>query len=77
MCTSICYSPSDHYFGRNLDYEIAYGQKVVIVPRNYEFNYRELPTQKSHYAFIGVSVVMMVTHFYVMPLMKKVWALLA
>ena len=57
MCTSICYSPSDHYFGRNLDYEIAYGQKVVIVPRNYEFEYRELPTQKSHYAFIGVSVV--------------------
>lgn len=30
MCTSILYSPKDHYFGRNLDYEIAYGQKVVI-----------------------------------------------
>lgn len=29
MCTSICYSPSDHYFGRNLDYEIAYGQDEV------------------------------------------------
>lgn len=43
MCTSILYSPKDHYFGRNLDYEIAYGQKVVITPRNYEFklqNYR-------------------------------------
>lgn len=27
MCTSILYSPKDHYFGGNLDYEIAYGQK--------------------------------------------------
>lgn len=57
MCTSICYTSTDHYFGRNLDYEIDYGQKVIIVPRNYEFNYRDMPTQKSHYAFIGVSVV--------------------
>lgn len=46
MCTSICYNPNDHYFGRNLDYEIAYGQKVVIVPRNYEFKYREMPSQR-------------------------------
>lgn len=58
MCTSIFYSPNEHYFGRNLDYEIAYGQKVIITPRNYEFNYREMPSQKSHYAMIGVSTVM-------------------
>ncbi|MDE7049419.1 MAG: choloylglycine hydrolase [Lactobacillus sp.] len=57
MCTSILYSPKDHYFGRNLDYEIAYGQKVVITPRNYEFKFTELPAQKSHYAMIGVSAV--------------------
>ena len=42
MCTSILYSPKDHYFGRNLDYEIAYGQKVVITPRNYEFEFTDL-----------------------------------
>lgn len=57
MCTSILYSPKDNYFGRNLDYEIAYGQKVVITPRNYQLNYRHLPTQDTHYAMIGVSVV--------------------
>ncbi len=50
MCTSILYSPKDHYFGRNLDYEIAYGQKVVITPRNYEFEFTDLPVEKSHYA---------------------------
>ena len=57
MCTSILYSPKDHYFGRNLDYEIAYGQKVVITPRNYEFEFTDLPAQKSHYAMIGVAAV--------------------
>lgn len=57
MCTSILYSPKDHYFGRNLDYEISYGQKVVITPRNYEFKFTELPAQKSHYAMIGVADV--------------------
>lgn len=46
MCTSILYSPKDHYFGRNLDYEIAYGQKVVITPRNYEFEFTDLPAEK-------------------------------
>lgn len=57
MCTSILYCPNNHYFGRNLDYEIAYGQKAVIIPRNFKFEYRELPASDSHYAFIGVSVV--------------------
>lgn len=57
MCTSILYSPKDHYFGRNLDYEIAYGQKVVITPRNYEFEFTDLPVEKSHYAMIGVAAV--------------------
>ena len=57
MCTSILYSPKDHYFGRNLDYEIAYGQKVVITPRNYEFEFTDLPAQKSHYAMIGVAAL--------------------
>ena len=57
MCTSILYSPKDHYFGRNLDYEIAYGQKVVITPRNYEFEFTDLPVEKSHYAMIGVAAL--------------------
>lgn len=57
MCTSILYNSNEHYFGRNLDYEIAYGQKIVITPRNYEFDFHDLPSQKSHYAIIGVSVV--------------------
>lgn len=57
MCTSIIFSPKDHYFGRNLDLEISFGQQVVITPRNYVFNFRKLPEMKNHYALIGISLV--------------------
>lgn len=57
MCTSIIFSPNDHYFGRNLDYEISFGQQVVITPRNYSFEFRKMPSLKSHYAIVGVAVV--------------------
>lgn len=32
MCTSIIFSPNDHYFGRNFDYEMSFGQQVVVTP---------------------------------------------
>ncbi|PHL04689.1 linear amide C-N hydrolase, partial [Enterococcus faecium] len=40
MCTSITYVTSDHYFGRNFDYEISYNEVVTITPRNYKLNFR-------------------------------------
>lgn len=36
MCTAATYKTKDFYFGRTLDYEISYGDQVVITPRNYE-----------------------------------------
>lgn len=57
MCTSIIFSPKDHYFGRNLDLELSFGQQVVITPRNYDFKFRKMPEIKSHYAMVGVSLV--------------------
>ena len=40
MCTAATYKTKDFYFGRTLDYEISYGDKIVITPRNYVFNLR-------------------------------------
>lgn len=57
MCTSIIFSPQDHYFGRNLDLEISFGQQVVITPRNYPFKFRKMPTLKTHFALIGIALV--------------------
>ena len=40
MCTGVRFSSAqgDMFFGRNLDWSVPYGQKVVITPRNYKYN---------------------------------------
>ncbi|MBQ7986384.1 MAG: choloylglycine hydrolase [Clostridia bacterium] len=57
MCTALTFKTKDHYFGRNLDLEYSLGEQVVITPRNYVFNFRMLPTLKTHYAMIGVAKI--------------------
>lgn len=57
MCTAITYKTKAHYFGRNFDYDISYGEKVVVTPRNFQFKFRKEGTLKTHYAFIGVAAV--------------------
>ncbi|MCL8204831.1 choloylglycine hydrolase family protein [Lactobacillus agilis] len=57
MCTSILYTAGDHYFGRNLDLEISFGQQVVITPRDYPLNFRKMPRLDHHYAITGMALV--------------------
>lgn len=57
MCTAVSFLSGDSYFGRNLDLEKSYGEKVVVTPRNYSFSMRMLPPCKSHYAVIGMATV--------------------
>ena len=40
MCTCMTFKTKDYYFGRNLDLESTFGEKVIITPRNYEFTLR-------------------------------------
>lgn len=58
MCTAVSYYPKDHYFGRNLDLEISFGEEVVIMPRNYPFKLRMADDMASHQAMIGMAAVM-------------------
>ena len=58
MCTAVTYKTKDFYFGRTLDYEFSYGEEIVIIPRNYEFNFRKVENVKTHYAIIGMAYVM-------------------
>ena len=58
MCTAATYKTKDFYFGRTLDYEISYGDQVVITPRNYVFDLRQGGQIKNHYAMIGMACVM-------------------
>lgn len=57
MCTSIAMKTADFYFGRNLDLEYDFGQRVVITPRHFPFHFRcEAPVQE-HPAIIGMATV--------------------
>ena len=55
MCTAISVSGAMHYFGRNLDYEEDFGEKITITQRNYPFRFGEKVID-SHYAIIGMAL---------------------
>lgn len=57
MCTAISFLPKEHYFGRNFDLDISYGEKAVITPRNYPFEMRKLQDLEEHYAMIGMAAI--------------------
>lgn len=57
MCTAITYKTNDFYFGRNLDVERSYNERVVITPRNFELKMRCVEPLKTHYALIGMATV--------------------
>lgn len=57
MCTCITYENGDFYFGRNLDLEYHFGEKVVITPRNYRLHFKKSPELESHYAMVGMASV--------------------
>ena len=56
MCTAISVTMGNHYFGRNLDYEHGFGEKITITPRKYEFRFCNGQTIKEHYAIIGTAL---------------------
>ncbi len=57
MCTALTYKTNDFYFGRNLDLERSFNERVVITPRNFEIKMRCVESLKSHYALIGMATV--------------------
>jgi len=57
MCTAATYKTKDFYFGRTLDYELSYGEEIVITPRKYKFNFSHMGVMENHYAMIGMAHV--------------------
>ena len=53
MCTAIA---DNGLFGRTRDLEFSYGEKVVLLPRNYEFKFID-GRVASHYGIMGVAYV--------------------
>ncbi len=52
MCTAVS---AKGYFGRNLDFEEGFGEKITITPRNYPFRFGNRVTE-NHYAIIGMAL---------------------
>ena len=57
MCTAVSFMKNEFYFGRNLDYEIKYGDNIVITPRSHCFRFRLAGILREHYAMIGMAHV--------------------
>ncbi len=57
MCTAISVTHGDNYFGRNLDYEFPFGEKIIITPRLFEFSFKNGMTFKKHFAIIGMGIL--------------------
>lgn len=53
MCTAVLH---DGIFGRNLDFEHSFGEKICITPRNYSFNFSNGLTLSKTYALIGMAL---------------------
>ncbi len=56
MCTAIGIKKDGLYFGRTLDIECSYGEKVLITPRNYRFSFKYENDCKSHFAIMGAGI---------------------
>ena len=57
MCTALTYKSNDFYFGRNLDLDMEYGEKVTVIPRKFSFPIKLLPDLHEHFALIGMAVI--------------------
>ncbi len=58
MCTSIAWKNEDLYLGRNMDISFDFDRKIVIVPRNYTFNFKDMLSLNIHYAIMGAAMVL-------------------
>lgn len=56
MCTAVSITSDQHYFGRNLDFEHDFGERVVITPRRYPFSFKNGHFVDEHYAIIGMAL---------------------
>ena len=57
MCTAISDYGSYHLFGRTLDLEYSYNEKIVITPRKFIFNWRDQRADNEGFAIIGAAHV--------------------
>ncbi len=54
MCTAIT---MQNFFGRNLDLEYSYNEKLIITPQNYNFVFFDKRITDKKYAIMGIGII--------------------
>lgn len=59
MCTGVRFNDANGnmYFGRNLDWSVGYGQKIVVTPKGYRYHSAFLGEMAPKYALIGMGII--------------------
>ena len=59
MCTGVRFNDANGnmYFGRNLDWSVGYGQKIVVTPKGYHYHSAFLGEMTPKYALIGMGII--------------------
>lgn len=56
MCTAIRFSSINTYFGRTLDIERPYGEKIVLTPQKFPVEFKNGTTLHEHFAILGTAI---------------------
>lgn len=58
MCTCVnLVGEKNTYFGRNMDIDAPFGEKIIFVPRNYQIKFKKEETIKNHYSILGIGTI--------------------
>lgn len=55
MCTVLAFQGNRFLFGRNMDIEYSFGERIVVAPRAYPLHFCAEKEQHSHYAMLGMA----------------------
>lgn len=57
MCTAVTYKTKDFYFGRTLDNDFSYDERVTVTPRSFVLRFRNGRVLEKHFAITGMAYV--------------------
>ena len=59
MCTGVRFNDDkgNMYFGRNLDWSVGYGEKIVVTPKGYHYKSAFLGEMSPKHAVIGMGII--------------------
>ena len=57
MCTAISDRKNGFLFGRTLDLEISYGERIILTPRHKILDFLHQPPAPEHHAILGIGIL--------------------